>query len=475
MTTTANGFSAMDEPVPISIAEDNVAPFSLPQEILTFQPDDLALISRFTNGDQERKIHCNIELRPDEFDRIKALQDEAKKLGRTYYLSITVMATRYISYARGDPKKAIAMMDETQEWRKEFFGNGPLSDASLMSDMSHGILYFTGRDFALRPILVIRAERLPQEWYKDGSGVTRLIKMLVFCMEYLRRYMFIPGIVENIVVLIDLKNLGISQVPVAALKSIYSVLSHHYIVRVFKFYIVNMSYMLSSLISVVKPILSDRQRQKLNFPKSVAECKEWCALHQLEEDLGGTRPKITTFFPFPLQPGPFAAGSTAGPRSDAVKNLHKAYTAAGFRGRIWDRSLSKEENSKMEYTDFAEDLFNACSFPIPPGCPVKAKEPEPVKEPEALPTAQEGPAAGREKIVVSLDGEDRPAPAPAEEPPKEAPQEQPPKEDATGRPIGALASTDVSIDEKEFQNKEEPKKEEPPAQQQQPKCCCAVM
>jgi len=286
MTTNANGFVALEEPVPISLAEENVAEFSLPQEALTFQPDEFALISKFTGGDQERKIHTNLQLRSDEQERVKALQDEAKKLGREYYISITVMATRYISYARGDPTKAIKMMDETQEWRKEFFGSGPLADSSLMSDMSHGILYFTGRDFALRPILVIRAERLPNEWHKDGSGVTRLIRMLVFCMEYLRRYMFVPGRIENIVVLIDLKNLGISQVPIAALKSIYSVLSHHYIVRVFKFYIVNMSYMLSSLVSVVKPILTDRQRQKLNFPKSVSECKEWVALHHLEEDLG---------------------------------------------------------------------------------------------------------------------------------------------------------------------------------------------
>merc|ERR1719265_3090341 len=123
----------------------------------------------------------------------------------------------------------------------------------------------------MRPILIIRAERLPAEWHKDGTGVTRLIKMLVFCMEYLRRYMFVPGKIENIVVLVDLKNLGIADVPIKALKSIYSVLSHHYIVRVYRFYIVNMSYMLGTLVSVVTPILTDRQRQKLNFLKSNTE------------------------------------------------------------------------------------------------------------------------------------------------------------------------------------------------------------
>jgi len=400
--STVNGFSAVPDPPPLSIAEDNVAPFSLPQEALNFQPDDLALISKFSGGDQERKIHCNIELRPDEFERLKALQDEAKKLGRTYYTSITVMATRYISYARGDTAKAIKMMDETQSWRTEYFGKGPLSDSSLLDDLAHGILYFTGRDFSMRPILVVRAERLPDAWHRDGTGVTRLIRMLVFCMEYLRRYMFLPGKIENIVVLVDLKNLGIADVPVKALKSIYSVLSHHYIVRVFRFYIVNMSYMLSSLVGIVKPILTDRQRQKLNFVKNITECREWVALHHLEEDLGGSRPKITKFFPFPLLPGPFQGGSNAGPRKDAVENCHRMLTMEGFRGRIWDRTNSAEENSQYEYTDQAEDLFKACGLAVPANCPVKAQEPvkEEPKEDKAPPPTS---GAVKQKKIVSID------------------------------------------------------------------------
>lgn len=408
MTLEANGFDAIVDPPPLSIDEENVAPFSLPQEALTFQPGDLALISKFAGGDQERKIHCNIELSSQDFDRIEDLRKEAKRLGRKYYISITVMATRYISYARGNTTKAIAMMDETQNWRTEYFGKGPLMDSRIADDFKHGVLYFTGRDFSLRPILIVRAERMPKQWHADGTGVERLIRMLVFCMEYLRRYMFIPGKIENIVVLVDLRNLGIADVPLKALKSIYSVLSHHYIVRVFKFYIVNMSYMLSSLVSVVKPILTDRQRQKLNFLKNVNECREFAALHHLEEDLGGTRPKITEFFPFPLLPGPFDSGSSVGARTDAVKNVHRALTPAGFRGRIWDRSKTVDENSQLEYTDQAEDIFNQCGVPVPSNCPKKAKEPEPVQieEDTPVPTTTgtmlpEG--VGTKRNIVSLD------------------------------------------------------------------------
>ena len=37
--------------------------------------------------------------------------------------------------------------------------------------------------------------------------------------------------------------------------------------------------------------------------KDVSQLKEDFALNQLEEDLGGTRPLDTKFFPFPLPPG----------------------------------------------------------------------------------------------------------------------------------------------------------------------------
>jgi hypothetical protein len=417
---TANGFLAKKDPVPIEIAEANIAPYSMPQEAFTFKPDDAALMSRFKNNDKERKIHTNIELAKEELDNLKAVQAEASKQGKVYYVSITVMATRYISYARGNVEKAIKLMDETQGWRTEYFGKAPIRDADVIDDLSKGILYFSGRDFSLRPILVVRAVRVPKEWDKDGTGVSRLIKMLVFCMEYLRRYMFLPGIVENIVVIIDLKDLGASQVPVSALKSIYGVLSHHYIVRVFKFYMVNMSWLLKRVTNLVEPILSDRQRQKLNFLDNANQCAQMCAAHQLEKDFGGSADNYTTFFPFPLLPGPFGQGYTGGERSDAVPNCHKALTPEGFRGHIWDASKTAQENAQHEYTEEAEEIFTKCKIPIPPNCP--RKPPPSAEQPQ-----EQAPAPDEPKQ------EEAPVPAAAEEPkPSTADSQQPEATETTG-------------------------------------------
>jgi len=273
-----------------------------------------------------------------------------------------------------------------------------------------------------------------------------------------------PGKVENLVVLVDLKNLGIADVPLKALKSIYSVLSHQYIVRVFRFYIVNMSYMLSTLIGVVKPILTDRQRQKLNFLKSVSECREFAALHQLEEDLGGTRPKITKFFPFPLMPGPFECGSTAGARPDAVKNCHKVFTPAGFRGRLWDITMSKEENTAQEYTEFAEDIFKECGLPVPKGCPIK----------EVIKPVAEEAAVAKVKIVVSLDdfrfpeNNDKLLEKKVDPIPESAPEELKEKSSEPERVMDEKSSLEVQAPEAQISTSTKETKPTPK------KCCCTI-
>merc|ERR1719387_2552593 len=100
-------------------------------------------------------------------------------------------------------------MKSTQEWRKSFFKE-PLVDVDIKDSMKHGVVYFSGRDVSLRPVIIVRAWRIPNEWYQSGS-VDKLIKMLVFTMEYFMQFMTIPGRIENLSILVDLKGLGTTQ------------------------------------------------------------------------------------------------------------------------------------------------------------------------------------------------------------------------------------------------------------------------
>lgn len=76
--------------------------------------------------------------------------------------------------------------------------------------LRHGFAYFVGRDRALRPALVFRAARVPQQWRKDFD-IDRLLRVLIFCMEVLLRFMVVPGRVETSCLIVDLQDISVKD------------------------------------------------------------------------------------------------------------------------------------------------------------------------------------------------------------------------------------------------------------------------
>lgn len=163
------------------------------------------------------------------------------------------------------------------------------------------------------------------------------------------RYMIVPGRVESVCIIADLKGLSLSQVQYASLMEIKPVLVNQHAGRVFRFYVCNMPILVRSLSGLVQSLMTERQRQKMVFVRDPALMRKDFALHQLEEDLGGSRQLATEFLPFPLPPGPFEAGSSAEPYADAVANCHEVLTDSGARGHLWDPCLSHSENCRLEF------------------------------------------------------------------------------------------------------------------------------
>lgn len=358
-----NGFFVAPELETIDCAEDNIAPFSLPSEALSFEPTPQLIISQFENGDKERNIHCNTELHTVEQTELGVLQKTTRDAGLSFYPSVTAMATRFLSHARMDVKKAMKNMQATQDWRHSYFKDGPLRDEVLLEDLQHGIAYFVGRDHQLRPTLVVRGNRIPAQWFRE-KRVDKLIRVLVFCLEYMLRYMVVPGRIENLVVVVDLKGCGVGQMCLTSLREIYTVMSQHYPGRVFKFLIVNMPTALGWVAGAAKNLLSDRQKQKLQIVRDVKDLRQYFALHQLERDLGGSRRPVAQFFPFPLQAGPFDPGNDSGPNSSAVHNVHRVLTTQSAKGHLWDPELTPAHNKCVEYSSEASDIFAQCGLDV---------------------------------------------------------------------------------------------------------------
>lgn len=358
-------FETLPEPTTIEVQEGNFAPFSLPQECLTYVPKPEEVVLNFQNGESERMISCNIELSKDELSMLQKCREEAARQGLVFLPSITVAAVRYLNDV-GDLQGALQKMQENQAWRLNYFQK-PLHDFEMLDDLQKGFLYFCGRDAGLRPALVMRPSRCPPGMACDQFG-----RLFVFCMEYFLRYMMIPGKVENIVVIVDLKDLSYSQLPpIAAVLELKDVLVKQDAGRVFCFYVCNLPFIVRAGVSVVQAAMTEKQRQKMRFVSDISELQGDFALNQLESDLGGTRELETNFFPFPLPPGPFTAGSPDS-NLNATPNLHRLLSPESSRGRLWNPKKPPEENrqvfseeARAELQEMELELGTTLELPTP--------------------------------------------------------------------------------------------------------------
>jgi len=242
----------------ITLKSHPPADYSLPVEALVFKPAPSVVVQKFKNGDTERKIYNNVPLQKAELEKIKEFDkfSEDKKLIWPPRLESKIM--RYISRTRGKVKPALEKMKGTLEWTEKTLSK-PIVDTDIVEDLKLGICYFSGRDRNLRPLLMLIASRIPTEWYTQKDGVDRLLKILIFHMEYLQRYMFIPGRVENINVIVDLDGLSTSQLPVNPLKQIVTILSNHYMGRTYRVIIYKAPGFINMMYTMAKSvILTDR-------------------------------------------------------------------------------------------------------------------------------------------------------------------------------------------------------------------------
>jgi len=340
----ANGFAATRELPALQVTvAGGPSRHSMPEELRTFEPPAEAVVASFRNGQRERMVHCNVELTPEEQAKLEATRLLARAQGHAFMPSVGMAATRYLGRNKWEPKKALRDMIASQEWRTAYFGDGPVSDseATLAADLAAGIVYIAGRDRWLRPSLVLRPARIPEAWHRDRQAAgERLVRLLVFGIEYMLQHMVVPGKVEGGVIILDMSGLSASQVPFGTLKSIVGILANHYANRIFRFYIAHLPSALSATLQLGLRLLTERQREKLQVLSRVEDLRQEFALHQLEQDLGGTRPRLETFYPFPLQPGPFDAGyaapQAASPRSapeepDSDECLSQASGASRWR------------------------------------------------------------------------------------------------------------------------------------------------
>jgi hypothetical protein len=93
----------------------------------------------------------------------------------------------------------------------------------LIRLLQGGSIYLNGRDKHYRPILIVKAEKFMK--IMPVPAIEDLITLALWFFEFMEKHMLVPGRIENVIMIIDCKNLSVWNTPYAILKAVIGVLT----------------------------------------------------------------------------------------------------------------------------------------------------------------------------------------------------------------------------------------------------------
>ena len=195
---------------------------------------------------------------------------------------------RLLQAAEYDIKKAYESITDTIK----FINNNPLvMNDKIISLLNSGIMYVCGRDHHFRPLIIVSVKTYKKIIEKKEFSFQEINMSVIYLINYIFKYLFIPGQIENWVTIIDFKDTGVSDI--SDFKKLLTTLNT-YRGRVFRNYFINISGFLAVAIKSAISIFGSSSANKLKILGS----KELHLMHQIispdniQKKYGGTAPDL---------------------------------------------------------------------------------------------------------------------------------------------------------------------------------------
>jgi len=235
-----------------------------------------------------------------------------------------------------DINKAIKGIQEYVAWRHATL---PIElTPQILDYLNSGFLYMHGRDHRFRPILVLNCYKIDPK----TVDIDLLLLTMGYFLEYVIHNMLLPGQVERWVFIEDLKGMGITSIPFAALSKILSFLQNNFRSRLHKMYIMNSPTSLYFSWKMIKPLLEETTTAKINFSKDNKNEDLWKHTNksQVEQRFGGTAANIDQDYWPPKCPSSEYYIATDKPQEFLITK--DAYRAKNADGKLASYKISKE-------------------------------------------------------------------------------------------------------------------------------------
>lgn len=169
------------------------------------------------------------------------------------------------------------------------------------SQQSNGSFYALGRDHGFRPILCLKIKEM-----RFGSIDIELLKRtLVVVSEHCINNLFIPGQIENWCIIVDLKGLGLTDIPVKVvaynqkMQEAIGYLQSCYRSRAYRIYVMNTPWLVSKILWPLAQLVLDQNTiDKVNIASGARHenMLKHINPNNLEQKFGGNVPDVVSDF-----------------------------------------------------------------------------------------------------------------------------------------------------------------------------------
>ena len=188
------------------------------------------------------------------------------------------------------------------EWKRD---NLPITITDKMSELiSSGFFYMYGRDKSLHPITIFS----PKVILKTNAELSVAMMSAQFVGQYILDHQMREGKVENWVTIVDLDNLGFSEISRNWVQTFTDAFRHNYYQRNVDIYLVNAPFFVTTIWKIFQVFVPQNTKDKMLFERSnwrkqfllyPLDEKFRANVHpgQVQKKYGGEAANITEFWP----------------------------------------------------------------------------------------------------------------------------------------------------------------------------------
>ena len=173
-----------------------------------------------------------------------------------------------------------------------FINSNPfIINNKIISLLNSGIMYVYGRDHHFRPIIIVSVKAYLNAVRKDKYSFEDINKSVIFLLNYIFKYLLVPGQIENWITIIDFKGAGASDI--SDFKKLITTLNS-YRGRVFRNFFINVEGFLKIAVKAAINMFGSSSAKKLKILGSdeLNEMQKIISPSNIQKKYGGTAPDV---------------------------------------------------------------------------------------------------------------------------------------------------------------------------------------